>query len=191
MILNPNAGGRKLFGYSDANTMSGMIQMSRMGLPSHNIDRLSIICRQNQQSGASSAPTRVTTEMGQRGGGAGIASAGGAAGGGEDRHSSVLGPASSTGQSMVTPPGGSGVGAATNQRAGGGGGEDDDGGRAAEEARGRGWRNRESGDQRLMDGRLGDNDYSEMLKIKAAQALFRMSLEPGGEVIGGAGVSKK
>ena len=166
-----------------------MIQMSRMGLPSHNIDRLSIICRQNQQGSTSSAPTRATTEMGQRGGGA-IPSVGGAAGGGEDRHSSVLGPASSTRQGTVTPPGGSGVGAATKQRAGGGGGEDDDGGRAAEEARGRGWRNRESGDQRLIDGRLGDDDYSEMLKIKAAQALFRMSLEPGGEVIEGLGSAR-
>lgn len=114
---------------------------------------------------------------------------GGAGGGGEDRHgNSVPGAASGARQGSVTPTGGSGgVGASTKQRGAGVGGEDEDGGRAVEEGRGgRGWRNRESGDQRLMDGgRLGDDDYSKMLKIKAAQALFRMSLEPGGEVIEG------
>lgn len=31
-------------------------------------------------------------------------------------------------------------------------------------------------------GAVGENDYSHILKIKAAQALFRMSLEPEGEV---------
>lgn len=39
-----------------------------------------------------------------------------------------------------------------------------------------------SGGQRT-GGAVSEDDYSQTLKIKAAQALFRMSLEPGGEVI--------
>ena len=46
----------------------------------------------------------------------------------------------------------------------------------------RGWGDAGEGSgQRSVEG-VGDDDYSQTLKIKAAQALFRMSLEPGGEV---------
>eukprot|EP00903_Cladosiphon_okamuranus_P019404 g17841.t1 len=87
VLLNPNNGGRKLFGYSDADLTTGMIQMSRMGLNSRAVDRLQIICNHNKRLSASAgARHSASGECPQRGGSGGVSGSGGAAGGGEDRH---------------------------------------------------------------------------------------------------------
>lgn len=189
ILLNPNAASRKLFGHSGMDTTSGMIQMSRMGLSSNSIDRLQVIYRQNQQCNTSSGFRSTTKDLGQRGGFAGGAGIGAADGRGDERHGSP-GPAAGARQGVQTAPGGPGGGLPAKQRVSAGGptvqrNEDGESGRAVEDARGGGWGDSgESGGQRLSDGSIGDDDYSQMLKIKAAQALFRMSLEPGGEVSG-------
>lgn len=189
ILLHPNAGGRKLFGHSDADTMSGMIQMSRMGVSSHSIDRLHVIYRQNQRLRTLWGTNRAAGEIGQRHTGAGMASTGGAAGSSEGRPGAP-GPAAGTRQGAQTAPGGSGVGLPTKQWVATGGlaaprsNEDGDGG-GGEEARSGGWGDSGEGAGHVVaDGGIGDNDYNRTLKTKAAQALFRMSLKPGGEVRG-------
>lgn len=175
MLLNPNNGGRKLFGYSDADLTTGMIQMSRMGLNSRAVDRLQIICNENKRL-STSAGTRhsATGDGAQRAGGGGVSGSGGPVGGGEDRHGLTGGPAAGTRQGVQTAPGGSGIGSGIikHGRNAAGGAMTDDGEVAlgTEEAR-----------IERRDSSIGDNDLSQTLKIKAAQALFRMSLEPGGE----------
>lgn len=187
ILLHPNNGGRKLFGYSDADLTTGMIQMSRRGLTSRTVDRLQIICNHPKRLSSTSPGSRhnPTGDGGQRGGGGGLSGSGGAAGGGEDRQGLTGGPVAGARQGVQTAPGGSGAGSglAKNGRNAPGGlanPDDEDGREGAEEARGGGgWEGGESGGQH--DNSTGDNDHSQILKIKAAQALFRMSLEHGGE----------
>ena len=175
VLLNPNNGGRKLFGYSDADLTTGMIQMSRMGLNSRAVDRLQIICNQNKRLSASAGTRHSATGDGtQRGGGGGVSGSGGAAGGGDDRHGLTGGLAAGARQGVQTAPGsGAGSGPAKHGRNATGGlamTDDGEGGQSTEEAR-----------IERQDSSIMDNDHSQTLKIKAAQALFRMSLEPGGE----------
>lgn len=179
MLLNPNNGGRKLFGYSDADLTTGMIQMSRMGLTSRAVDRLQIICNQNKRLSTSTGLRHSATGDGaQRGGGGGLSGSGGAAGGDEDRHRLANGLAAGARQGVQTAPGsGVGSGSAKHGRNAAGGlamTDDREGGLGTEEAR----------IVEPQDSGIGDNDHSQTLKIKAAQALFRMSLEPGGEASG-------
>ncbi|CAN0398351.1 unnamed protein product, partial [Ectocarpus sp. 8 AP-2014] len=85
VLLNPNNGGRKLFGYSDADLTTGMIQMSRVGLTSRTVDRMQIICNRNKRLSTSPGMRQnVTGDGGQRGGGGGGAGTSGVAGSGED-----------------------------------------------------------------------------------------------------------
>lgn len=168
-----------------------MIQMSRRGLTSRTVDRLQIICNHTKRLSSTSPGTRHTAigDGGLRGGGGGVSGSGGAVGGGEDRHGLTGGPAAGARQGAQTAPGGSGAGSglAKSGRNNASGGlanpEDGDGGEGTEEARGGlGWGGEGGeGGGGQQDSGIGDNDHSQILKIKAAQALFRMSLEPGGE----------
>lgn len=173
MLLNPNNGGRKLFGYSDADLTTGMIQMSRMGLNSRAVDRLQIICNQNKRLSTSAGARHSAPGDGaQRGGTGGVSGSSGAAGGGEDRHGLT------SGQGVQTAPGGAGIGSGPAKHGRNSPGwlaitDDGEGGQGTEEAR-----------IERQDSRIMDDDHSQTLKIKAAQALFRMSLEPGGEASG-------
>ena len=179
ILLHPNHGGRQLFGYSDADLTTGMIHMSRMGLTSGAIDRLQIICNQNKRLSTSTGSRHHSGggDGGQRGGGGGLSAYGGTTGGGEDRHGLTGGPASGARQGVQTAPGGAGnssSGLAKHSRNAFGGlttTDDGEGGQGTEEA-----------GVEPQDSGIGDNDHSQTLKLKAAQALFRMSLEPGGEV---------
>lgn len=169
-----------------------MIQMSRMGLSSRSVGRLDIIYRQNQRSQPSAGSgQRNTGEGSQRGVGErmnNVSGPGGVAGGDERTGPAVL--VAGARQGVHTAPGGGGVISTTKQRNNVGGqavqrnNENGDGGGASEEGRGGvGWRDgAEGGGQRVTEGGFGNEDYSQTLKIKAAQALFRMSLESGGEV---------
>lgn len=187
ILLHPNNGGRKLFGYSDADLTTGMIQMSRMGLTSRTVDRLQIICNQNKRLSTSPGVRNNTSgDGGQRGGGGGGGvGTGGAAAGGEDRHGPTGGPAAGT--RVQTAPGGSGIGSGPTKHGRRPSGrlamtEDGEGGERTEETLGGGgWGDGGEG-AGAQDGGVGDNDHSQILKIKAAQALFRMSLETGEEV---------
>lgn len=153
--------------------------MSRMGLNSRAVDRLQIICNQNKRLSTSASIRHSATGDGaQRGGAGGLSGSGGAAGGGEDRHGLTGGLATGARQGVQTAPGGSGIGSgpAKHGRNAPGGlamADDGEGGQGTEEAR-----------IERQDSSIGDNDHSQTLKIKAAQALFRMSLEPGGEASG-------
>ncbi|CAM9232465.1 unnamed protein product, partial [Ectocarpus sp. 13 AM-2016] len=189
VLLNPNNGGRKLFGYSDADLTTGMIQMSRVGLTSRTVDRMQIICNRNKRLSTSPGIRQnVTGDGGQRGGGGGGAGTSGAAGSGEDRHGPAGGPMGGARQGAQTAPGGSGSGPGSTKhgRSAPGGvamTDDGEGGEGTEENRGGGgWGDGREGSGH-HDGVIEDNDHSQILKIKAAQALFRMSLEPGGEVL--------
>lgn len=164
-----------------------MIQMSRMGLSSRQVDRIHVILR--QKASTPLGVQRTSGETVQRGTGAGMAGMGGPGGSGEDR-TGTTSPAVAARQGAQTAPGGTGAGSLTKQRTTAGGMavqrnsvDDGEGGTNVEESRGGGGGDGgESGGRRLSDG-VGD-DHSHTLKIKAAQALFRMSLEPGGEVTG-------
>ncbi|CAM9130756.1 unnamed protein product, partial [Ectocarpus fasciculatus] len=189
VLLNPNNGGRKLFGYSDADLTTGMIQMSRVALTSRTVDRMQIICTRNKRLSTSPGMRHnVTGEGGQRGVSGGGAGTSGAAGSGDDRHGPTGGATGGARQGAQTAPGGSGSGPGSTKhgRSGPGGvamTDDGEGGEGTEEARGGGgWGDGGEGSGH-HDGVIEDNDHSQTLKIKAAQALFRMSLEPGGEVL--------
>lgn len=179
-MLHPN-NGRRLFGYSDADLTTGMIHMSRRGLTSRTVDRLQIIC--SKSLGSTSPVTRhtATGDGGQRGGGGGLSGSGGTAGGGEDRHGLPGGPAAGARQGAQTAPGGSGAGSGLAKNGKQANPDDGDGGESAEETRGGGGWGEGGVGGGHHDSGMGDNDHSQILKIKAAQALFRMSLEPGGE----------
>ncbi len=155
-----------------------MIHMSRMGLSSGSVDRLQIICNQNKRLSTSMGSRHHSGggDGGQRGSGGGLSGYGGATGGGEDRHGLAGGPTSGARQGVQTAPGGAGnnsSGLAKHGRNAFGGlatADDGEGGQGAEEA-----------GTEPQDSGIGDNDHSQTLKLKAAQALFRMSLEAGGE----------
>lgn len=155
-----------------------MIHMSRMGLTSGTVDRLQIICNHNKRLSTSMGSRHHSGggDGGQRGAGGGLSGYGSATGGGEDRHGLAGGPASGARQGVQTAPGGTGnssSGLAKHGRNAFGGlatADDGEGGQGAEEA-----------GAEAQDSGFGDNDHSQTLKLKAAQALFRMSLEPGGE----------
>lgn len=165
-----------------------MIQMSRVGLTSRTVDRMQIICNRNKLLSTSPGMRQnVTGDGGQRGGGGGGAGTSGAAGSGEDRHGPAGGPMGGARQGAQTAPGGSGSGPGSTKHGRSAPGrvvmtDDGEGGEGTEENRGGGgWGDGREGSGHL-DGVIEDNDHSQILKIKAAQALFRMSLEPGGEV---------
>lgn len=160
--------------------------MSRMSLTSRTVDRLQIICSHNKRLSTSPGTrNNATGEGGQRGGGGGGAGASGATGAGEDRHGPAGGPTAGT--RVQTAPGGSGLGSGLTKHGRRPSGrlamtDDGEGGERTEEALGgSGWGDGAEGTG-TQDGGTGDNDHSQTLKIKAAQALFRMSLETGGEV---------
>lgn len=189
ILLSPNAGGLKLFGHSGANNMDGIIHMSRMGLSPENVDSLQIIFRQGQQrSRVSFGVHRSQTEMSAQGAGVDVPSDGDISGAGDQR-SQISIPSFGGRQGAQTASRGKGIGSTSKQRTSNGGlahqrkkNKDRDGSFSYEDNRSANWGD-SGGDYgaRLIDG-IEDDDCSQAIKIKAAQALYRMSLRHGGEV---------
>ena len=187
VLLNPNAGGRRLFGHPDANNMAGMIRMSRMSLSHEIVDRLQVILHKNRRTRKYLGVHRAPAELSTRGAGVGSPGVNGTGGAGDER-GGISGAPTGGRQGAQTVLGGQGIVLTSKQSAPSGGlitqrnsEEDQDGDISLEDAQSS--RLRDSGDcaEREVDD-IGDNDYSKTLKLKAAQALFRMSLEHGGEV---------
>lgn len=115
----------------------------------------------------------------------------GPGGGGEDRPATT-GPASGARQGIQTSSWLPGAGTTPKQRGAAINSglttqrinEEGDGGGTPEDVRNGVWGDSgELGGQRYGDDTVGNDDYSRTLKIKAAQTLFRMSMESGAEVI--------
>lgn len=172
--------------------------MCRMGLSSqHYVDRLHIIYRQKQRSSTAPGAARSSGEASQRT--AGTSSVGGTGGtGGGEECPVPTSPVGGARQGNQAPSGGAGAGSPGKQRSSAAGAttqksiDDTDTGGTPGEKRSCGggggggggvWGDGgESIGHGAVDA-MGEDDYSHTLKIKAAQALFRMSLEPGGEVM--------
>lgn len=176
-VLNgPNAGGLKLFGHSSANNMNGIIHMSRMGLSTQNIDRLQIISQQGREHSSPSFDVHcIQAEMNAQGVGAGVPSVGDIISGTGDERSQISIPAVGGWQGTQTAVSGK----LAHQRK-----KNEDGGKSFsyEDNRSASWGD-SGGDYggRLLDV-IEDDDCSQVIKIKAAQALYRMSLRHGEEV---------
>lgn len=155
--------------------MDGIIHMSRMGISTQNVDRLQIIFRQGRQHSRLSFDVhRIQTEMSGQGIGAGVPNVGDINGTGDER-SQISIPAVAGRQGTQTAT----SGGLAHQRK-----KNEDGNRSFsyEDNRSASWGD-SGGDYggRLLDG-IEDDDCSQVIKIKAAQALYRMSLRHGGEV---------